>query len=59
MGRSLSSIEGSYAAQAALPAWAADAAALDLGLAEAGKPFRPQDGLTLVQGCALVEALAK
>lgn len=59
MGRSLSPIGGSYADQNDIPAWAADAAALDLGLAEAGEPFRPQDGLTLAQGRALVEALTE
>ena len=59
MGRSLSSIGGSYADQSDIPAWAADAVALDLGLSEAGEPFRPQDGLTLAQGRALVEALTE
>lgn len=59
MGRSLPSIGGSYADQNDIPAWAADAAALDLGLAETGEPFRPGDGLTLAQGRALVEALTE
>lgn len=56
---SLSSLPGGYADQADIPAWAADAAALDLGLAGAGEPFRPNEGLSLAQGRALVETLTK
>lgn len=55
----LSPIRGSYADQGHIPAWAANAAAWDLGLAEAGEPFRPNDGLTLAQGRALVDTLTK